>query len=100
MKSGPVLKSRTRRPLRTARRARAAVTVVFPCPEAGAEMSSAGTETFIATVDPSELDPALRAHASLKRMLHPAHIRDGVGRLDELHGCAAAGDHHVLRSGP
>jgi len=98
MKSGPVLKTRTRRPLRTAWRARAAATVVFPCPDAGAEMSSAGTEAVIATVAPSQLDPVLRAHSGLKGVLYRTHIRDGISRLDEFRRSAATGDHDVLRA--
>src|SRR5213082_48041 len=97
MKSGPVLKTRTRRPLRAAWRARAATTVVLPCPDAGAEMSSAGTQAVIATVPPSQLDPTLRAHSGLKGVLHHAHVRDRIGRLDELRRSAATGDHDVLR---
>src|SRR5574343_162688 len=41
-KSGPHLKTVTRRPWRACRRARAAVTVVLPWPEAGAAMTRAG----------------------------------------------------------
>src|SRR5436305_13978695 len=98
MKSGPVLKTRTRRPLRAAWRARAATAVVVPRPDAGAEMRSAGTQAVIATVPPSQLDPTLRAHAGLKGVLDRTHIRDGISRLDEFRRSAATGDHDVLRA--
>jgi hypothetical protein len=42
MKSGPVLKQRTRSPRRRCRRASAAVSEVLPCPEAGAAINRAG----------------------------------------------------------
>ncbi|MNL06079.1 hypothetical protein D3C87_1267050 [compost metagenome] len=42
-KSGPVLNTRTVRPWRACSRASAAVTVVLPCPEAGAATSRVGT---------------------------------------------------------
>jgi hypothetical protein len=52
-KSGPHLKTRTRRPWRRCRRASAATTVVLPWPEAGAATSNAGQRTAFKTPSPA-----------------------------------------------
>src|SRR5574343_1693151 len=87
-KSGPHLKTVTRRPWRACRRARAAVTVVLPWPEAGAAMSRAGQAGMVIgneakagmiVVLRSEADAQSEAQGAWFERMEQAAVDGGTG---------------------
>src|SRR6266536_3154624 len=99
MKSGPTLKPATARPRAAKAAIRPVATVVLPTPE----WVPATTSLAVTCVPPpprSPLDALLAADGLVERVLDLAHLGDQVGGLEQLGGSVAAGDDHVLESGP
>ncbi len=78
-----------------------------PCARKEAPRSSMSSAAIGADARPrawrtraSELNAFLRLYPGLERVLDQAHFGDGVRRLDQSGGRAAAGDHHVLQQRP
>src|SRR5690606_41575306 len=73
-KAGPHLKSRPRLPVRACGRARAAVMVVLPWPDAGAAISNAGQLRLFIAASQGE-----SSHGGCKERHPPTFPRSGVG---------------------
>src|SRR5438132_4318589 len=102
MKSGPTLNGATRCPARRSAPIKPVATVVFPLPDAGAAMTTAGTLTspLPASWERSPLDALLTLAADVHRMLDLGHLRHQIGGVEQCLRRVAAGDHDVLGSGP
>gem|GEM_PF-2764139 len=78
-----------------------------PCARKEAPRSSTSSAAIGADASPGawrtralEFNAFLRLYSGLERVLDQAHFGDGVRRLDQSGGRAAAGDHHVLQQRP
>src|SRR5438132_12019157 len=122
MKSGPTLNGATRCPARRSAPIKPVATVVFPLPDAGAAMTTAGTLPSVAISREqtqrcpisaqnrhfcvcsrrkvSPLDALLALAADVHRMLDLGHLRHQIGGVEQCLRRVAAGDHDVLGSGP
>src|SRR5690606_11965903 len=76
-KSGPHLNTCTRLPWRACSRARAAVTVVLPCPDAGAAISNAGQLRLFIAASQGE-----SSHGGCKER-HPPYVSEVWRRVDD-----------------
>src|SRR5215212_4272526 len=130
MKSGPTLKGATRCPACRSAPIKPVATVVFPLPDAGAAITTAGTPTVLTAVPfsreqtqkcptrrlnghfcvcsrrpssregQSPLDALLALTAQVHRVFHLGHLGDQIGGVEQRLRCVAAGDHHVLGARP
>src|SRR6476646_9990732 len=122
MKSGPTLNGATRRPARRSAPIKPVATVVFPLPDAGAAMTTAGTLT--PTPGPARvrvcaatrrnswqfaharadrrlpLDALLALAAHVHRVFDLRHLRHEIRGVEQLLRRIAAGDHDVLDARP
>src|SRR5574343_649761 len=94
--SGPHLKTVTRRPWRACKRARAAVTVVLPWPEAGAAIINAGQADMFFAKKKSVVETGHRLDPGLEGMLFITDVADRIGSGAQRVGCRPTGNHHVL----
>src|ERR1700730_3400327 len=125
MKSGPTLNGATVWPALRKAPIKPVATVVFPLPDAGAAMITAGTgvmappgvarvrimtaHTACRRTDThardgwprgrSPLDAPLPLAPRVHRMLDLGHLGDQIGRLDQPLRGIASGDHHMLVAG-
>src|SRR3974377_430751 len=126
MKSGPTLNGATVWPARRKAPIKPVATVVFPLPDAGAAMTTAGTGV---TASPrtanvrrmtrctacrrtnthargtkegpaSPLDALLPLAPCVHRVLDLGHLGDQIGDLHQPRRGIASGDHHMLVTGP
>src|SRR6202011_796381 len=102
MKSGPTLNGAVRRPARRSAPIKPVATVVFPLPDAGAAMTTAGVLTTGRPVGRgslrSPLDAFLALATQVHRVLDLRHVGDQVRSVEQLLGRVAAGDDDVLRA--
>src|SRR6185436_12547521 len=119
MKSGPTLNGAVRRPARRSAPIKPVATVVFPLPDAGAAMTTAGTLLIssphwracansritaacrpqtrtLAQSRESPLDSFLALAAGVHRVLDLRHLGDEIGGVQQRLGSVAAGDYDVL----
>src|SRR6185312_9380405 len=121
MKSGPTLNGATALPTRRSAPIKPVATVVFPLPDAGAAIITAGVvtpsppavsvrkmplraacrwrDTHARVEAGSPFDAFLALAAGVHRMLDLCHLGDEVGRIEQLLGRVASGDHHMLSTG-
>src|SRR5215208_3853274 len=122
MKSGPTLNGATRLSARRSAPIKPVATVVFPLPDAGAAMTTAGTLTPVAfsveqtqsapfsrriwafrvcsRAKSSPLDALLALPADVHRVLDLRHLRHQVRGVKQRLRRITARDDDVLRSGP
>src|SRR5690349_14650019 len=121
MKSGPTLNGATRLPDLRSAPIKPVATVVFPLPDAGAAMTTAGvlisrsyrdrpclhadTPQILAFCGRSRgrgspLDALLALAAGIHRVLDLRHLGHQIRGVEQLLRRVAAGDHDVLGAGP
>src|SRR5512132_2587729 len=119
MKSGPTLNGATRRPAPRSAPIKPVATVVFPLPDAGAAMTTAGVLTTrpreqtqsvpflrrvgafcVCSPQSSPLDALLALAADVHRVLDLGHLGHQIGGVEQRLRRVTTGNHDMLGTWP